>query len=561
MSSDGDPRDAGASIGVKKRSGLRFDASDLDSAASWLTLRQAPGITIRSERFDHFRESYYDTEDSRVFRSGYALCVRSSPEAHLASLKSLKSVSNGAIPRAEINEPIPSEDVDEIFDSMGRVGEKARTICGNRSLAPLGSLTVTRRTFIIEGMGIEGKAFEAEIRLEVILASGDSMDRANDLRRLEVELPEAAVPSLAGLVDEMRLACALRPSLESRTDEILGLLPLAGKGTPDLGSIGIGPSLTIGEVAVATMRRQFASFLKHEPGARLGENDEEIHDMRVATRRMRAALRLFRDYLPRRTTARMMRELRWIALALGEVRDLDVQIAQIRAWDGRLLLVDQDTIHPLLDLLAKRRTDGRRKLLDVLDSTRYDRDVATMIRLLRRGFRGDARGADLPIRAVTPLLIRDHHRKLLKATRRVRDGSSPDDYHRVRIRCKRYRYALEFLENVVGPPAKGMIASSVKVQDILGQLQDSRVAIALLKKIAASRHPHLPERTLTALGEIAQLYDRSGEEARGSYPGAIRRLRGKRWRSVDRALGRLSEKASDDLVRRLAPHDPHPKTE
>jgi len=85
---------------------------------------------------------------------------------------------------------------------------------------------------------------------------------------------------------------------------------------------------------VATLRRQFASFVKHEPGARLGEDEEDVHDMRVATRRMRAALRLFRDYLPKRTTARMMRELRWIALALGEVRDLDVLITQIRAWEG-----------------------------------------------------------------------------------------------------------------------------------------------------------------------------------------------------------------------------------
>lgn len=155
-----------------------------------------------------------------------------------------------------------------------------------------------------------------------------------------------------------------------------------------------------------------------------------------------------------------------------------------------------------------------------------------------------------------PDLIRDQHKKLVKAARRIDGDSDLDAYHRVRIRCKRYRYAIEFLETVVGSTARPTIASAVRVQDILGQLQDSRVAIALLQKIAASKHPHLPEGTLAILGEVAQLYARSGDEARASYPDAIRRLRGKRWRAVDRALGRLSGKAANDLLNRWVSHAP-----
>ena len=80
----------------------------------------------------------------------------------------------------------------------------------------------------------------------------------------------------------------------------------------------------MGELAFAVVRRQLAVLRDKEPGTRLGEDPEELHDMRVATRRLRAALALFAGVLPVRAQT-YREELGWLGRLLGEVRDLDVQ--------------------------------------------------------------------------------------------------------------------------------------------------------------------------------------------------------------------------------------------
>ncbi len=86
----------------------------------------------------------------------------------------------------------------------------------------------------------------------------------------------------------------------------------------------------MGELAFAVLRRQLAVLRDKEPGTRLGEDVEELHDMRVATRRLRAALALFAGVLPVRAQT-FRQELGWLAGVLGAVRDLDVQLEGLAA--------------------------------------------------------------------------------------------------------------------------------------------------------------------------------------------------------------------------------------
>ena len=134
------------------------------------------------------------------------------------------------------------------------------------------------------------------------------------------------------------------------------------------------------EVAFAILRRHFATMLAHEFGVRLGEDPEELHDMRVATRRLRAALKLYREFLPRRAE-RYERDLRFFASALGDVRDLDVHLERLAAEASR----DGEVLDEVFAALEERRGDARRRMLDVLDSDRYERFVASFSGTLRRG--------------------------------------------------------------------------------------------------------------------------------------------------------------------------------
>src|SRR5215218_7668117 len=200
----------------------------------------------------------------------------------------------------------------------------------------------------------------------------------------EVEVDADPSPDLHGFVDEMQFALDLTPASISKYETGLYASGLNPDGGDELGPTDVDPSMSVGEVAFAVLRRQFAEMRAHEPGTRLGEDPEELHDMRVPTRRMRAAMKVFGDALPER--ARWLRqELRWVAHALGDVRDLDVQIERIQAWKEGAGEEDSKFLDRIVRTVEKRRAAARQNMLAVLDSDRYEHLEASFAEMLRRG--------------------------------------------------------------------------------------------------------------------------------------------------------------------------------
>ena len=304
---------------------------------------------------------------------------------------------------------------------------------------------------------------------------------------------------------------------------------------PDLGSTAIDDSLSIGEVAFAVLRRHFAAFLARQAGTRLGEDIEELHAMRVATRRLRAAMSLFADVLPGRA-GRLRQELGWIAGALGAVRDLDVQIAQVNTWLAEEKVSDGTALQALTSLFEGQRARARKRLLGVLDSRRYARFVAAYTTLLQRGPQRSLYTARVPVLAVAPDLIGRRYRTARKAGDAIADTSSPADYHALRIKCKRLRYALEFLSDVYGKPAQALARRLVAVQDILGLHQDAQVAIARLRELSVARGSKLPPQTIFIMGEIVQRYTQQAAELRTQFPEAYRELKGEPWKRLRQVM-------------------------
>src|SRR5690606_38574564 len=126
-------------------------------------------------------------------------------------------------------------------------------------------------------------------------------------------------------VDVLSVTAQLKPASMAKYQAALnasGINQVIPEET--LGPAGVDATMSAAEAAYGVMRKHFATFLANEPGTRLGEDIEALHDMRVATRRIRAAMQAFRPWLPPRFE-RFRAELGWVARALGEVRDLDVQ--------------------------------------------------------------------------------------------------------------------------------------------------------------------------------------------------------------------------------------------
>jgi inorganic triphosphatase YgiF len=226
---------------------------------------------------------------------------------------------------------------------------------------------------------------QEDVRIGEISLDTSEIPLGEETTRLtcaEVEAGIGMTPDLLGFVDEMQSALDLAPASTSKYETGLYASGLSPEGTSELGPTRIDPSMSLGEVAV--LRRQFAKMRDHEPGTRLGEDPEELHDMRVPTHRMRAAMKVLEEALPERTSW-LREELRWVAHALGDVRDLDVQIERFQAWKDEANEDVSGFLEGSLTITHKRLAKARRNMLEILDSSRYERLFSSFAEMLRLG--------------------------------------------------------------------------------------------------------------------------------------------------------------------------------
>jgi triphosphatase len=152
------------------------------------------------------------------------------------------------------------------------------------------------------------------------------------LSRVEVEVADETFElDLDALVRVLARDCGLAPALTSKFQAALDAAGLsAAVDVLDFGPTRLQPAAGAAAFAYAWLRRHWAAFVQHEPGTRLGEDVEALHQMRVATRRLRATIALFREVLPAQFGA-LRDELQWVGHELGAVRDVDVQIEGLLA--------------------------------------------------------------------------------------------------------------------------------------------------------------------------------------------------------------------------------------
>jgi CHAD domain-containing protein len=283
---------------------------------------------------------------------------------------------------------------------------------------------------------------------------------------------------------------------------------------------------------------QLRRLRSHDPGTREGSDPEELHDMRVATRRMRAALRTYGPALPRSIRRRLVEDLRWLGRRLGAVRDLDVLLERFVASraDPRLL-----------QHLRSRRGAARDRMLPALRSRRYLRLVSTLDAVCR-GWSVEP----LPGRAFEPAALHAAARARRALDRLVREGDAAMErpeaarLHETRIRAKRLRYILEFHREAGGAPCGGMIRRLKAAQDHLGAHQDAVVAEAEVRAFVGSHGAALDDAARAAARDAISRLEAEALALRRRWRGRWRRLRAALTGPPGRAaLLALGEKKGD----------------
>jgi CHAD domain-containing protein len=274
----------------------------------------------------------------------------------------------------------------------------------------------------------------------------------------------------------------------------------------------------------AALDKRLRAMLKHDPGTRTGEDPEDLHQMRVSVRRMRAVLQAARPLLNREWANGLRAELGWLGRALGPVRDLDVLLMRLRGEAALFGSAEQADVERLLGSLEEERARARTVMVDALVSERYTALVNRLAEAVAQPV--PKRGGKRKI-SLTSLVAKEFDR-LNGAVDRAGDTPPDEVLHELRIHGKRLRYTVELTESALGPPAHELLRKTVVMQDVLGEHQDACVAQQRVTALLAD----LPSETAVAFvaGRLFEREEVRRLETRAAWPPA--------WAGVRQAAGR-----------------------
>ena len=262
---------------------------------------------------------------------------------------------------------------------------------------------------------------------------------------------------------------------------------------------------------------QIRRMRRHEAGSRSGADIESVHQMRVAIRRMRSLFKLIGAHYRRKSLAKYERGLRELARALGAIRDLDVLILDLQAFQASLPPAAQDDLTQVISILDDRRKSYRAKLNKRFDSKPYARFLRQLRRLAKRTGRSARRvkRSETPhqVRHVLPPLLHERLARV-KAYDAALPAADDQTLHDLRVECKQLRYALEFFQPLLGRSASHFLDQVKAMQEILGRINDIAVFTEAVQRLqdltpeqSAVLERYRAARNDDLVGLRAQFYD------------------------------------------------------
>lgn len=435
--------------------------------------------TVDDPTVQELRAVYWDSSDLRLAREGITLRHRSG-----------EGTGDGwqlKLPVQEAGVPDASTGVREELHETGDDGvvptglqELVTVNVRGAVLGPVATLVTARSTYRLRGE-------DGEIRAELTDDAVSVLNQghvAGRFREIEVESVDGDVEVLKRVGDLLRAAGAVGGEFVPKVVRALGPQATADPDPPPPRYVDLdGP----GRLALqAIFRRYVRAFMAQDPRLRRGETDS-VHQMRVAARRLRSALKTFGALVDEAWAKSLREELAWVADSLGHARDSEVLLARLHAELDRLppeLVLGQTRARIDAqvggDLVAARS--------HAADTLRSDRYIALIDRLVDAAWdplttrRAEDEADDVLREAV------DASWQRLARKAAILSRSSADDHlwHEARIAAKQVRYAAEAVAPFFGKPAKRMAARSEQIQELLGEHQDAVVAAQTLRRLATS---------------------------------------------------------------------------
>jgi CHAD domain-containing protein len=501
-----------------------------DALSAAFTLAPEPGPATH-------RLTWLDTFDWRLYRAGLMLRFE---HARRGGGRLLLSRTDGT-PQAEQpvttwpRRPRLAEDLPD-----GPVRDRIIVLTSPRALLPIARAVTT--VGVTRLLNPDGKTVARLVTDHTtVTAPGTTAPTA--------ELPaRLAVTEVRGYPGQARKAAALVaavPGLGYASQAVftaaltaLGRHPTGGGGHSGGAEQEITATMPA-PVAVARLLLRLLDTLELNVDGVLRDIDTEfLHDLRVAVRRTRSALKLLGGVLPADLTEHYATEFKWLGDLTTPTRDLDVHLLGFDAMAAQLTATEPADLEPLRAFLVRRRAREFRELARALRGPRF------------RAITDDWRKALLEIRDAgglpKPTALSLARATTGKAFRRIAaqggaitPASPPESLHNLRKRAKELRYLLEFFAPLHDPVAYRKVISDLKqLQDCLGEFQDCEVQRAEIHDLADAMLAEraAPAATLLAMGEIAANLARRQAEARAEFAARFGRFAGPAGRERVRVL-------------------------
>jgi CHAD domain-containing protein len=460
------------------------------------------------------RRTWLDTFDWRLYRAGLSLeqqTGRTGTELVLTGrdgerLASLPIAAGngaaGAISWPSLPAGLPPGPLRELLEPVAGIralAPVARAASRIREQRVLNADTKTVARLTVDEMSVSYPASaQAPPRLSIVPVRGyqAQADRLGETLAAHPEIRPIGQSAL-----EVALAAA-------------GQLP--GRRQPVVQLTAAMPAAT---ALAAILAGQLDAAEANLPGTIRDTDTEFLHDLRIAIRRTRSALKLAGQVLPAGLAAQYRPEFRWLGDLTTPTRDLDVYLLGIDEMAAGLVGAPPDDLAPFRQYLAGARAAAHRDLARGLRSARFGRlarqwraDLAAVRPARKRSTAGQLAGQRIAVA----------QRRALRAGQRITGASPAVDLHELRKDCKELRYLIEMFGSLHDPAQRWQAVRELKaLQDCLGEFQDAEVQRdeihAFAEQMLAERSA--PAATLLAMGEIAAGLARRQLQARADFDG------------------------------------------
>lgn len=466
------------------------------------------------------RAVYYDSPDLRLARDGITLRRRSGDGPTRWTLKLPAETSGAArsgLARDELELPGSGREIPTELTGL-LTGWLRGALLG-----PVATLRTSRSVLMLRGA--DGQDLLEVVDDTVSVQEGRRV--VSRFREIEVEV-KGELPPLALDTVTSRLAAAGAVPGEQLPKVVRALGPRA-VAPPELPiAAKVLPSDPASELVAASLRAGTRKLLLADIGVRRHQEDA-VHQLRVACRRMRSDLKTFRPLVEPMWGEALRAELAWLAGSLGDARDLEVLRERLAALvAGGRPPYDPEGFARLDAVLAEREEAALEVGADALRSDRYLRLLDVLVDAARDPVVSPA--AATACQRALPALVRSAWDTLAKRARKLAGGDTdgPDEqWHQTRIKAKQARYAAEAVIEVLGKPAAKIAGAAKLVQEVLGDHQDAAIAADTLDALARA---HLDDGSFCLVaGRLVQANRCAVADSRRAF--------GPAWTSARKAVG------------------------